>query len=273
MESSHSNKKDLAASLGISESSLYYQSKQAKKDWQTKTLIEEALRAFPSYGHKRLALHLSINKKRVLRVMRLYGIKPYRRRGKKPYKKSSTTTAVYPNLLMTTEPARPHHIWAADFTYLPFQRGFVYLATVLDLFTREIVGFSLMTRHTKELVINALLSALQHHPRPTVLHSDNGREYNSKDFRNLLTNLNIQISRSKKGCPWENGYQESFYSQFKVDLGDPNRFESLGELTAAIYQTIYQYNHHRIHTALRMAPHSFAQRHVLALEDIINPRD
>jgi len=269
----NAHKKELARSLGISESPLYYQSKQTKKDWKTKVMIEEVLREFPSYGHKRLALHLHINKKRVLRVMKIYGIKPYRRRGKKPYKKSTATTVIYPNLLMTQEPAHPHHIWAADFTYLPFKKGFVYLATVVDLFTREIVGFSLMQRHTKELVTNALLAALQHHPRPAILHSDNGREYDAKDFRVLLSTLGIQISRSKKGCPWENGYQESYYSQFKVDLGDPNRFEGLGELTAAIYHTIYQYNHCRIHTALRMAPHAFARRHVLVLKDVINPRN
>lgn len=77
----------------------------------------------------------------------------------------------------------------------------------------------------------------------------------------MLTNLGVSISRSKKGCPWENGYQESFYNQFKVDLGDPNRSASFGELVAAIYNTIYRYNTVRIHSALRMAPSQFAQLH------------
>jgi len=66
---------------------------------------------------------------------------------------------------------------------------------------------------------------------------------------------------SQKGAPWENGYQESFYSQFKVDLGDPNRFTTLGELVYAIYQTIHSYNHSRIHTKLKMPPAVFAEKH------------
>jgi transposase InsO family protein len=64
---------------------------------------------------------------------------------------------------------------------------------------------------------------------------------------------------SAKGCPWENGYQESFYSQFKVDLGDPGRFATLGELVLAVYQTIYAYNHARIHSILKMPPQLFAE--------------
>jgi len=93
-----------------------------------------------------------------------------------------------------------------------------------------------------------------------IFHSDNGSEFDSRVFIQALETLGVQISRSAPGCPWENGYQESFYSQFKVDLGDPNRFDSLGELVFAIYQTIYDYNHSRIHSALGMSPVEFAQK-------------
>ena len=93
-----------------------------------------------------------------------------------------------------------------------------------------------------------------------IFHSDNGSEFDSKVFIQALETIGVQISRSAPGCPWENGYQESFYSQFKVDLGDPNRFGSLGELVFAIYQTIYDYNHSRIHSALGMPPVEFAQK-------------
>ena len=93
-----------------------------------------------------------------------------------------------------------------------------------------------------------------------IFHSDNGSEFDSRVFIQALETLGVQISRSAPGCPWENGYQESFYSQFKVDLGDPNRFDSLGEQVFAIYQTIYDYNHSRIHSALGMSPVEFAQK-------------
>ncbi|MFA5872274.1 MAG: integrase core domain-containing protein, partial [Parcubacteria group bacterium] len=73
-----------------------------------------------------------------------------------------------------------------------------------------------------------------------------------------LETVGVEISRSKPGCPWENGYQESFYDKFKIDLGDPNRFKTLGELVYEIYHTVWRYNNERIHTALKMPPQQFA---------------
>jgi putative transposase len=128
----------------------------------------------------------------------------------------------------------------------------------MDLYTRRIVGFSVLTNHSVQLVINALFSAVHSLPPPVLLHSDRGSEYTSHDMEHVCNSLGIQQSMSRTACPWENGYQESFYSQFKVDLGDPNRFELLGELVYEIYQTIYTYNHTRIHTALKMAPNQYA---------------
>ncbi len=78
-------------------------------------------------------------------------------------------------------------------------------------------------------------------------------------FTEILDGCGIVISRSRPGCPWENGYQESFYDKFKVDLGDPNRFKTLGELVAEIYRTLWDYNNTRIHSALNMPPVVFAQ--------------
>jgi len=248
-----------ASQVAMSRSMLYYAHKQQNRDWHTKCLIEGALREFPSYGHKRLALHLGINRKRVLRAMKLFGIKPYRRRGTKPKKAEGITKVHYPNLLLLQVPLRPGQIWAADFTYLKFEGRFLYVATGLDLYTREIVGWSISTSHTTMLVINALLAALRHRGRSETFHSDNGSEYNAKDFTSVLTLIGTHVSRSKPGCPWENGYQESFYAQFKVDLGDPSRFASRGELVYEIHQTIYHYNTCRIHSALRMAPLQFAE--------------
>ncbi len=165
--------------------------------------------------------------------MKIFGIKPYRRRGRK-YRKNNNNPVSFPNFLLVETPLYPHHIWASDFTHISFHGITVYVATVIDLFTREIVGFSVLTTHSVQLVTAALLSAIHKHPTPVVIHSDHGSEYVSKDYLKLCLNLNIAISMSKKASPWENGYQESFYSQFKVDLGDPNRFSSLGELVYEI---------------------------------------
>ncbi len=236
---------------------LYYVHKQESKDWHTKQLIESTLEDHPAYGHKRIALHLKINKKRVLRVMHKYGITPYRKH-KSPWKRPRSSYQAYPNLLKTTE-LQPG-MWATDFTYIWFERRFVYVATILDIYTKEIVGVAVSTRHDTSLVLQALTSALLYHQKPILIHSDHGSEYTSQLFQEYCTLSGINISMSKKGCPWENGYQESFYDKFKIDLGEAARFTTLGELVYGIYQTVWYYNHDRIHTTIKMTPNAFAQQ-------------
>ena len=251
--------------MGIARSTLYYKPRLPDKDWALKCEIERVLREHPAYGHKRLAIELKVNKKRILRVMKKFGIKPYRRRGRKWKNPNKAQIKVrYPNILMTETPSCPHHVWASDFTYLWFQEEWLYVCTVMDLFTRKVVGFSVLSNHSVQLVMNGFFSAINKHPVPHIFHSDNGSEYDSKDFIQILNNLEIRISRSAPGCPWENGYQESFYNQFKVDLGDHSRFDSLGELVYEIYKTIHTYNNTRIHTALKMPPTAFHLQYQLA---------
>jgi putative transposase len=190
--------------------------------------------------------------------MQLFGIKAYRRKCRK-WKKTKNIKVIYPNLLLTEYPSYENHIWVSDFTRLGFQGKIIYVATVLDLFTRKIVGLSVYTTHAVQLVLSAFMNAIHTNTRPMIFHSDNGSEYNSETFIGALQTVGTLISRSAPGCPWENGYQESFYDKFKVDLGDPNRFETLGELVFEIYQTIWHYNNTRIHTALKMPPVEFAK--------------
>lgn len=244
--------------MGVSRASLYYISKKEAKDWALKIRIEEALREKPSYGSRRLSDALMVNRKRIRRVMRLFGIRPYRRRGRK-YRKSKAKRT-YPNLLLVIQPSYANHVWAADFTELMHHGKKIYVATGIDLFTRRIVGLHVALRKGAALTAQALANSLFHHPKPTIFHSDNGREYDAMAFTDLLDACGITISRSKAGCPWENGYQESFYDKFKVDLGDPNRWKTLGELVAEIYKTMWDYNNTRIHSALRMPPAVFASK-------------
>jgi transposase InsO family protein len=246
--------------LGVSKSSLYYKRKKPAEDWQVKQKIEGILHDFPSYGHKRIARALNLNKKRILRVMKLYGIKPYRRH-RKPWKRSKIKEYdVFPNLLLTTPLVRMNQIWVTDFTYIFYKNRFIYLATVMDVWNREIVGACVLANHSSALVLQAMVSALMDHLKPDIIHSDQGSEYTAKIFQNFCHCAGIQISMSKKGSPWENGYQESFYDKFKIDLGNPNRFDDLGELVYEIYHTIHVYNTSRIHTALKMSPREFAKK-------------
>lgn len=236
---------------------MYYHHKQPEKDWVLKCRIEEVLEQHKDYGYRRVAQALHLNKKPVQRVMRLFGIKAYRRKGRKLYRKAKKTVIQYANILRRMYPSYPGHVWVSDFTYIRFQGQFVYLSTVMDLFTREIVGWAVMTHHRTPLVLQAVFSALLHRSRPAIFHSDNGSEYDSQVMVDALTAVGVQISRITPGCPWENGYQEGFYARFKTSLGDPSRFNSLGELVHAIYQELHRYNRSRIHSALAMSPLQF----------------
>lgn len=253
------NRSALARALGVSRASLYYVSKKDKKDWLLKIQIEQVMRDHPGYGSRSIRDALKRNRKAIQRVMRKFGLRPYRRRGRK-WRKKKAVTVMYPNLLLVTMPSYPNHIWAADFTEVLFRGSMVYIATVIDLYAREIVGLAVSLRKGAVLTTQALWNALLHYPRPAIFHSDNGKEYIAKSFVAVLTSCGSRISRSHPGCPWENGYQESFYGKFKVDLGDPNRFKTLGELVAEVYRTIWVYNNTRIHTALRMPPRVFAKQ-------------
>jgi transposase InsO family protein len=164
---------------------LYYKHRQPEKDWQLKCRIEKVLREFPSYGSRRIAWHLKLNRKGVKQVMNIFGIKAYRRRGRK-FKKTKNIKVIYSNMLITTYPAYENHIWTSDFTYIPFQGKTVYVATVLDLFTRKVVGVSVYTTHAVQLVLSASMNALLHNPRPEIYHSDNGSEYNARVFIEML---------------------------------------------------------------------------------------
>jgi len=255
--------KSLHEVFGVSKSSLYYKSKKHKQDLQVKEQIEKVWNDYPSYGHKRLAIHLKLNKKRVLRIMKKFGLKTYRRH-RKPFKRSNTSIYdKYPNLLKTTLLLRINQIWVTDFTYLWYRNRFIYVATVIDIWNREVVGACVLTNHSGALVVQTIISALMNHRRPDIIHSDQGSEYTGEIYTDFCNSSGIQISMSDKGSPWQNGYQESFYDKFKIDLGDPNRFETLGELVFEIYRTIYVYNTTRIHTALKMSPREFAKKNCL----------
>jgi putative transposase len=264
-------KTEIAKRLGCSRASLYYKKTLPEKDLKLKEEILEVMAENKAYGHKRIAMELGLNKKRILRVMKEFGLKPYRRRPAKPNKIDDQNKApsVYPNLIKYLCPIRPNVVWVADFTYIPFQGTFIFLATIEDRFTRKILGFNLGSRHTSTLVCKALSDALQNSGQaPIYHHCDQGSEYDSNEYICLLKRENIQISMSKKASPWENPHKESYYSGFKLDLGSTSQFDTLGELINAIYQTIYYYNNKRIHTTLKMSPKKFTEQYYLKINKL-----
>ncbi len=258
------SKTELAKKLGVSRSSLYYKAKRDAHDEEMRKQILIVLGLHPSYGHKRIALEFGLNNKRIRRVMKKYGITPYRRRLKRLRKKEDEGKEVtkWKNEIIGFCPIRPNIVWASDFTYIKFLGAFIYLATIIDVYTREIIGWNISVRHDTKLVLGALQHAIERRGCTSVYaHSDQGSEYDANAYEEYVLGEGISISMSKKASPWENPFQESFYSQFKVDLGLVSRFEIVEELIEAIYQTIYYYNNKRIHTSLKMTPVIFKQNY------------
>lgn len=262
-------KADVAKKLGISRSMLYYRHKRPAIDEEVRRQIEAVLIEHKAYGHKRIAPELKLNKKRVLRVMKKFNIKPYRSRPKKPDKKDDVgkeaedTINVYKLLC----PLCPNVVWVSDFTYIKYQGRFIYVATVMDMHTREIIGTAISRFHNQNLVMEAFMDAEKKAgAHPMYLHSDQGSEYTSDNYKNYVTSKSIIISFADKASPWQNGFQESFYGKFKVDLGYMEQFKSLGELIEGIYQTIFYYNNKRRHTSLNMSPVQFRLNYYIKKE-------
>lgn len=253
----------LAKELGISRSALYYRPKKPASDEELKKKIIAVMAEHPAYGHRRIALALGMNRKPIKRVMAASGLKPKVRRGWRPAKPEDNNrpeTRVE-NVLSVLCPIRPNVVWAGDFTYLWFVDRFWYVATVIDIYTREIVGWHIANHHTTALIMEAFNDATRRtKTAPQYFHSDQGSEYVSGAYESLLAEHGTVASHSRKSSPWQNGHQESFYSQFKLELGSPNRFNHVGELVEAIHQQIAYYNIRRIHSALKMPPIIFKQK-------------
>lgn len=182
---------------------------------------------------------------------------PVKRRGKGFIKKNDLgkPATQFKNEIEKFCPIKPNVVWVGDFTHIRFNGEFVYLATVMGIFTREILCWHLSTNHTKDLIIEAFIDALDKtKTAPVYFHSDQGSEYESDQYLKLLLNNGIKISMSRKSHPWENGYQESFYSCFKLELGQTNHYQNLGKLVEVVSQTLHYYNNERIHTKLKTSP-------------------
>ena len=231
------NKSQVLRALNIPRSNFYYKSRKDEADVELKAKIEKVLEIHKSYGHRRVALELTMNKKKIKRVMRKYNLHPSRARKKPRFKAPDDAQPGNENLLVSLFPLFKNHVWVTDFTYIKWHGRFVYLCTVIDLYTREVVGVAIKTNHSAQLVSEALLNAIIAQGAASIIHSDQGSEYRSKLFRAILAETTILQSMSSKGSPWQNAYQESFYGNFKVDIGDMNRFETLGELISELLNT------------------------------------
>jgi len=249
-----------AEALRINRKNIYRRSKLETKDKRLKLEIELVWHKHPAYGHRRLAWELGVNHKRVLRVMNKYGIKPPRRKVKRYFCTVSTNNNNnhhYTNLIKNLKITQPHQVWVSDLSYIKFQGGFWYLATIKDIVTRQIMAVKVGRHHDAQLVLSTIKQAFRL-TTPSIFHSDQGSEFMARECTNYLEAKGVKVSVSDKGSPWQNGYQESFFGRFKEEFGDFNRFNHAGELIEEIYHQVHYYNFNRRHTALKMSPVEFA---------------
>lgn len=253
----------LAKKLGVSRGSLYYKRKKPPSDEEDRKKIAAVMAEHQAYGHRRVAIALSMNHKKANRLMNKFHLKPKLRRGFRLVKLDDLgrPETKVENILKVVCPIRANVVWAGDFTYVWFVDRFWYVATVIDVFTREIVGWHVANHHTTALIMDAFHDAVRRTgTAPKYFHSDQGSEYVSGAYESLLESHGATPSHSRKGSPWQNGFQESFYNNFKLELGDVRRFGHVGELVEAVHRQIRYYNNERIHSALKMPPVAFRLR-------------
>jgi transposase InsO family protein len=218
-----------------------------------------------TYGSPRITEALETperrwNHKRIERLMRENGIRAVHARKYRVTTKSDHDKPVVENVLARKfEASEPNQVWVADITYVPTDEGWIYLAAVLDLCSRRIVGWSMKARLTEDLVSDALRMAL-HQRRPglgLLHHSDRGSQYAAADYRRLLQAHGIRCSMSRRGDCYDNAVMESFFSSVKSEVAD--RFDSCGEAKLELFDYIEVfYNQRRRHSTLgQISPAAF----------------
>ena len=223
------------------------------------------------YGRRRMTSEVSeaqgrqVNHKRVARVMREHGLQSYkRRRFRVVTTDSKHAHPVAPNVLERDfEATAPNQKWLADMTYVPTGEGWLYLALVLDLYARKLVGWAMSETMPQELTLCALDVALGwRDPDPGLVHhSDRGSQYAANDYRKKLTARGITVSMSRKGDCWDNAPMESVNGTLKVECVHDVRFATREQARQAIVEYIGYYNTERRHSSLgNIAPAEFERR-------------
>jgi len=235
-------------------------SQRKKKDMQLKLEIQRIYdKSRKRYGSPRIHQQLlregyHIGKKRVERLMSELGIQAVAKKKYKATTDSSHTKPVAENHLNRDfTPDKPNTSWVADITYIWTQEGWLYLSTIMDLYSRKIIGWSLRDRLTKELVIGALDMALKQRNiySDLLLHSDRGSQYASELYQLHLLKHGIICSMSGKGNCWDNAVMESFYRTLKVELIYQNQYETRRQAQKDIFEYIeIFYNRERLHSSI-----------------------
>lgn len=255
----------LCAALDVHRSSLYHEPRTGEDRPLREALIALAGQ-WPTYGYRRLTAMLQreghpVNAKRVRRLMGELGLS-----GEPPPRHPRTTNSVhgfprFPNLVESLEVVRPDQVWVSDITYIRLRKEFIYLAVVMDVFSRSIRGWNLGRSLEQELTLVALSRALER-GKPEIHHSDQGVQYAATAYVEALTGVEASISMAAVGEPRENGYAERLMRTIKEEEVDLTEYEDFADALKQLGRFLEEvYNRKRIHSSLGyLTPSEFEQQ-------------
>jgi putative transposase len=240
--------------LAISRSSFYYTPKgESPENLALMRRIDELFLKYPFYGSRQMARQLRredicVGRHRVRRLMRLMGLEAI-------YQAPRTSDPhphhrIYPYLLRKLEITRPNHVWCADITYIPVQRGFLYLVAIMDWATRHVLAWRLSNTMDAGFCVEALNEALSTYGKPDIFNTDQGSQFTSFDFTGVLKKAEITISMDGKGRATDNICIERFWRSAKCEKIYLNEYNRLTELKDEVKTYVEFYNHRRFHETL-----------------------
>jgi putative transposase len=245
-------------------SSYYYQT-QASDEHEVRTALQRLAGEWPRYGSRRLTAHLQregfqVKRKHVQRLMRELGLQGHHYAKKRRTTNSEHSFPRSANLVEQLEIVRPEQVWVSDITYIRLREQFVYLAVLMDVFTRSIRGWHLGRNLDQSLTLQALEHALAQYT-PEIHHSDQGVQYAASAYTARLQQAGVQISIAEVGAAWQNGYAERLMRTIKEEEVDLSEYEDYTDAVRQLGRFLDEvYIHKRIHSSLGyLTPTEFEQ--------------
>ncbi len=247
--------------MDISRAAYYYKprDKKDKEKWDRELCkhIKDICYKYPFYGYRRITATLkrkgvAVNHKKVLKLMKKMGMQVKKSKRYARTTNSCHNLKVYPNLIKNIAIERINQAWCSDITYIGIRSGFVYLAAIIDAFSRKIVGYAIARTLAAEIALEALrMAILSRDTSDLIHHSDKGLQYCCTEYINMLKGCGIKISMSAKGVPVENAFAESFIGSLKVEEIYMWDYESYADVIERIPYFIEEvYNRKRLHSSL-----------------------
>jgi putative transposase len=247
--------KKQAELLSVNRTSLYYKPVLVNdEEYLIKRIIDEIYTSHPEYGYRRMTsvlnrdYHIHINQKRTRRYMRdmgIHGFCPGPNLSKRTHCKY-----LYPYMLRGLTIDHPNQVWSIDITYYRMKRGFMYMVAIIDWYSRYIVGFELSNTLDKTFVIEAIQKAIRQYGKPEIMNSDQGIQFTSDEYINLLKNNNVKISMDGKGRALDNQRIERFFRSYKWEKLYLEECETVRHLRQITKDYVNHYNHWRPHQSL-----------------------